>query len=85
LVPRLGYHHLTLLCRYHHHNFLGKGWECRINSDGLPQWRPPWWVDRERRPMINNRIAATSPRKPTDASSSSADDVRVRRSAGSQG
>ena len=47
---------LTLLCRYHHHNFLSTGWDCTINPDGLPEWRPPWWVDRERKPMINNRI-----------------------------
>ena len=47
---------LTLLCRYHHHNFLSTGWDCQINPDGLPEWRPPWWVDRERKPMINNRI-----------------------------
>ena len=47
---------LTLLCRYHHHNFASKGWECQINPDGLPEWRPPWWIDRQRRPMINNRI-----------------------------
>ena len=47
---------LTLLCRYHHHNFLAKGWECEINPDGLPEWRPPWYLDRERRPMINTRI-----------------------------
>ena len=49
-------HNLTLLCRYHHHNFLAKGWDCQINPDGLPEWRPPWWIDRERKPMINNRI-----------------------------
>lgn len=49
---------LTLLCRYHHHNFLTNGWECEINSDGLPEWRPPWPVDRERRPLINTRIRA---------------------------
>ena len=39
---------LTLLCRYHHHNFLAKGWDCTINDDGLPEWRPPWWIDRNR-------------------------------------
>ena len=49
---------LTLLCRYHHHNFLAKGWECEINADGLPQWRPPWHIDRKRRPLINTRIRA---------------------------
>lgn len=47
---------LTLLCRYHHHNFLARGWECEINADGLPEWRPPRWVDPDRRPLINNRI-----------------------------
>ena len=60
-------HNLTLLCRYHHHNFLAKGWDCQINGDGLPEWRPPWWIDRQRRPMINNRIrgavAATAHRR----------------------
>jgi hypothetical protein len=47
---------LTLLCRYHHHNFLSRGWDCQINPDGLPEWRPPRWVDCDRKPMINNRI-----------------------------
>jgi Domain of unknown function (DUF222)/HNH endonuclease len=47
---------LTLLCAYHHHNFLAKGWHCRINPDGLPEWSPPWWIDRTRTPMINTRI-----------------------------
>ncbi len=49
---------LTLLCRYHHHNFLSRGWTVRINSDGLPEWIPPYWVDRDHRPMINTRIRA---------------------------
>jgi hypothetical protein len=47
---------LTLLCRYHHHNFASKGWECAIIGKGLPEWRPPWWIDRHRHPLINNRI-----------------------------
>jgi hypothetical protein len=46
----------TLLCRCHHHNFLARGWDCTINGDGLPEWRPPKWVDRDRKPMINNRV-----------------------------
>ena len=37
---------LTLLCPYHHHNFASRGWHCQINPDGLPEWRPPNWVDR---------------------------------------
>jgi hypothetical protein len=50
---------LTLLCRYHHHNFASKGWDCQINGDGLPEWRPPWWIDRSRSPLINTRIRGT--------------------------
>ena len=51
---------LTLLCRYHHHNFLTRGWTCRINPDGLPEWRPPKTVDRHQRPMINTRITGAA-------------------------
>jgi hypothetical protein len=50
---------LTLLCRFHHHNFASKGWDCEINGDGLPEWRPPWWIDRSRTPLINTRIRGT--------------------------
>jgi hypothetical protein len=41
---------LTLLCRYHHTHFLQKGWTCRINTDGLPEWIPPRWIDQDQRP-----------------------------------
>ena len=44
------------LCRYHHTHFLQKGWACRINDDGMPEWIPPWWIDHRRRPQINTRI-----------------------------
>jgi hypothetical protein len=47
---------LTLLCRYHHHNFATKGWTCHLNSDGLPEWRPPKWLDPEQKPILNTRI-----------------------------
>jgi hypothetical protein len=47
---------LTLLCRYDHTHFLQKGWTCRINTDGLPEWTPPSWIDPEQRPQINPRI-----------------------------
>src|SRR5688572_183897 len=47
---------LTLLCRYHHTHFLQKGWSCRINADGLPEWIPPRWIDQEQRPQLNTRI-----------------------------
>ena len=47
---------LTLLCKYHHHNFANHGWTCQLNPDRLPEWRPPRTVDRQQRPMINTRI-----------------------------
>ena len=47
---------LTLLCRYHHTHFLQKGWTCRINPDGLPEWIPPRWIDQHQHPHINTRI-----------------------------
>ena len=47
---------LTLLCRYHHTHFLQKGWTCRINADGLPEWIPPRWIDHDQHPHINTRI-----------------------------
>ena len=50
---------LTLVCRYHHHNFLARGWQVSLNADGIPEWRPPRWVDRDQKPLINTRIAAT--------------------------
>ncbi|HSU37363.1 MAG TPA: HNH endonuclease signature motif containing protein, partial [Propionibacteriaceae bacterium] len=49
---------LTSLCRHHHHNFATRGWTCRINADGLPDWRPPKSVDSNQKPMINSRITA---------------------------
>jgi hypothetical protein len=47
---------LTLLCRYHHTHFLQKGWACRMNADGLPEWMPPRWIDPEQRPQLHARI-----------------------------
>jgi Domain of unknown function (DUF222)/HNH endonuclease len=47
---------LTLLCRHHHTHFLQKGWMCRINADGLPEWTPPRWIDPKQRPQLHTRI-----------------------------
>ena len=47
---------LTLVCRYHHTHFAQKSWTCRINTDGLPEWIPPKWVDQQQRPQLNARI-----------------------------
>ena len=48
---------LTLLCGYHHRQFLARGWTCRI-IDGLPHWIPPRWVDPHQRPLLHDRIVA---------------------------
>ena len=29
-----------------------------MNTDGIPEWIPPQWVDRDQNPMINTRIQA---------------------------
>lgn len=54
---------LTLLCAYHHHNFAARGWTCRLNLDGLPEWTPPKHVDRQQQPLINDRFVAGRPRE----------------------
>jgi Domain of unknown function (DUF222) len=56
LGGRTDLENLTLLCRYHHTHFLQKGWSCRINADGLPEWIPPRWIDQAQRPQLNGRI-----------------------------
>ena len=52
---------LTLLCRYHHHNFATRGWACYLGEDRLPRWIPPRHVDREQRPLQNARLAIPRP------------------------
>ncbi len=56
LGGRTDLENLTLVCRYHHTHFLQKGWTCRMNVDGLPEWIPPRWIDPQQRPQLNNRI-----------------------------
>ena len=59
---------LTLLCRYHHRHFEQGGWTCRLNTDGLPVWHPPKWIDRQQRPILNPRITISNwnPQDPLD-------------------
>lgn len=47
---------LTLLCRYHHTHFAQRGWTCRMSAQGLPEWIPPRWIDRDQRPLLHERI-----------------------------
>ncbi len=44
---------LCLLCRYHHREFAKRDWTIEM-IDGVPHWRPPAWLDLERRPMRNS-------------------------------
>ena len=52
---------LTLLCRYHHHNFAARGWTCRLGDDRLPLWVPPQHVDRQQVPLRNARLSLPRP------------------------
>ncbi len=59
---------LTLVCAFHHHQFAKRGWQCQINSDGLPVWIPPRWIDPQQRPILNHRITINNwhPQDPLD-------------------
>ncbi len=70
---------LTLLCRYHHHNFAERGWTCEINPDGLPQWRAPRWVDPERPPQIHHRILAARAGREVERAANAAPGPRASR------
>ena len=43
---------MCLLCRYHHREFAARGWEVFMR-DGVPHWRPPPFIDPDRRPVRN--------------------------------
>ncbi len=45
----------VLLCWHHHHGIETSGWEIRM-VDGLPQVRPPAWIDPQRRWRGPNRL-----------------------------
>jgi hypothetical protein len=63
---------LTLLCRYHHRNFASRGWACRINAHGIPEWTPPKHVDRTQTPLVNTRIQAALCSRPKPVPEASA-------------
>ena len=52
---------LTLLCGYHHGHFVQAGWTAVLDADGLPEWRPPRWLDRGRTGLVNHRIRRRRP------------------------
>jgi len=45
---------LVLMCAHHHRLLHRSGWEVRIAADGLPEFLPPVFLDRRRKPRRNN-------------------------------
>ncbi|MDS0136256.1 MULTISPECIES: DUF222 domain-containing protein [unclassified Amycolatopsis] len=45
---------LVLMCAHHHRLLHRSGWEVRIAPDGLPEFLPPTFLDRRRKPRRNN-------------------------------
>jgi hypothetical protein len=45
---------LVLLCAHHHRLMHRSGWEVRIAVDGLPEFLPPVFIDKRRKPRRNN-------------------------------
>ncbi|WIY07531.1 DUF222 domain-containing protein [Amycolatopsis mongoliensis] len=45
---------LVLMCGHHHRLLHRSGWQVRIAADGLPEFFPPVFLDRRRKPRRNN-------------------------------
>ncbi|WP_020647327.1 HNH endonuclease signature motif containing protein [Amycolatopsis balhimycina] len=45
---------LVLMCAHHHRLVHRSGWEVRIAADGLPEFLPPVFLDKQRKPRRNN-------------------------------
>ncbi|MEV6627705.1 DUF222 domain-containing protein [Amycolatopsis sp. NPDC051106] len=45
---------LVLLCAHHHRLLHRSGWQVRIAADGLPEFLPPAFLDKRRKPRRNN-------------------------------
>jgi len=45
---------LVLLCAHHHRLLHRSGWQVRIATDGLPEFLPPAFLDKRRKPRRNN-------------------------------
>jgi hypothetical protein len=43
-----------LLCSRHHSEIHRGHWEVRMAADGLPEFLPPVWIDKQRKPRRNN-------------------------------
>jgi hypothetical protein len=49
-----GLGNLVLLCSHHHRLLHRSGWQVRIALDGFPEFIPPVFIDRRRKPRRNN-------------------------------
>jgi len=49
---------LVMLCCTHHAEIHSTDWVVRIGRDGIPEFIPPLWVDRQQRPRRRPRIPA---------------------------
>ncbi|MEV6647320.1 DUF222 domain-containing protein [Amycolatopsis sp. NPDC051371] len=45
---------LVLMCAHHHRLLHRSGWQVRIADDGLPEFLPPVFLDKRRKPRRNN-------------------------------
>jgi hypothetical protein len=45
---------LVLMCAHHHRLLHRSGWQVRIAADGLPEFLPPVFLDRRRKPRRDN-------------------------------
>ncbi|OXM64813.1 HNH endonuclease signature motif containing protein [Amycolatopsis vastitatis] len=45
---------LVLMCAHHHRLLHRSGWQVRIATDGLPEFLPPAFLDKQRKPRRNN-------------------------------
>lgn len=46
---------LALLCVEHHHAVHHHGWTVHLDTDGLPVFRPPPWIDPQQQPQQHHR------------------------------
>jgi Domain of unknown function (DUF222) len=56
-----GLHNLVLLCGHHHKVVHHDGWDVHIETDGLPSFYPPRWIDPDRTPRRNHRLQPHPP------------------------
>jgi 5-methylcytosine-specific restriction protein A len=47
---------LVMLCRTHHREIHATEWLVRIARDGLPEFIPPAWIDKDQRPRRHPRV-----------------------------